>query len=79
MSPDRRKWGGIGLLVIVGVIAAWASPGLGFVVGGLILTAAGCLKLVRSPGSSALGGRREIMSNGSLVLVGIVLIAYGVS
>jgi hypothetical protein len=79
VNPDRRKWGGVGLLAIVGVIAAWASPGLGFVIGGLILTVAGCLALVRSSGPSAAGSRRQILSNGSLILVGILLIVYGLS
>jgi hypothetical protein len=52
---------------------------VGFVIGGVILSVAGGLALVRSTGLSDAGRRRQILSSGSLVLVGIVLIVYGLS
>jgi hypothetical protein len=69
---DVRIWAARSL-ILAGVVAAWASSGVGFVVGGLMIAIAGVVALATPSKAGAL----QMVANSSLVLVGLVLVGYG--
>ena len=67
------------ILVVAGVIASWVSSGAGFVLGGLMIAAAGLLALLQPSGSLARRRAFQVPANACLVLVGVVLVIAGLS